>query len=195
VTLTGADQWAVEFTAPAQPGDVRLRLTVHDDQGMSDTDDVVVTVEESSDPGNTTGSTLMSMLDEINEFRGQPRVCNGTTYPSAPPLQWSSSLADIAMQHSMDMAQHGYFDHTSLDGTSTGSRVFPYWNGTRVGENIAASSVDRSDSYVVDLWKVSQDGHCELLMDPDFTHVGVGKGHDPDNGYFLKYFWTMDLGG
>jgi uncharacterized protein YkwD len=194
VTLTGADQWVVEFTAPSQPGDVRLRLTVTDDDGATDTDDVVITVEEAPDPGNTTGSTLQSMLDDLNDARGQEQDCGGTLYPAQPPLQWSSSLADIAMRHSMDMAQNGYFSHTSLDGTSMGSRVFPYWNGTTVGENIAASSVDRSDNYVVDLW-LDSPGHCALLMDPDFTHVGVGKGYDPDNGYTYKYFWTMDVGG
>lgn len=194
VSLSGAYTQTVQFTAPSTAGDIRLRLTVTDDDGATDTDDVIITVEETSDPGNTTGSTLQSMLDDINEARGQEQVCGGTAYPSAPPLQWSGSLADVAKQHSMDMAQNGYFSHTSLDGTSMGSRVFPYWNGSRVGENIAASSGDKSDSAVVDLW-LNSAGHCALLMDPDFSHVGAGKGHDPDNGYIYKYFWTMDLGG
>jgi uncharacterized protein YkwD len=184
----------VQFTAPASAGDIRLRLTVTDDNGASDTDDIIITVEESPGSGNTTGSTLQSMLDDLNDARGQEQDCGGTIYPPQPPLQWSSSLADIALQHSMDMAQNGYFSHTSLDGTTMGDRVLPHWNGTMVGENIAASSIDRSDSYIVDLW-LNSPGHCALLMDGDFSHVGVGKGHDPDNGYSYKYFWTMDLGG
>lgn len=195
VSLSGASTQTVQFTAPNSAGDIRLRLTVTDDDGATDSDDAIVTVEESSDPGNTTGSTLQSMLDDINEVRSQGTVCNGTPKPSAPPLLWSSSLADIAKQHSMDMAQHGYFDHNSLDGTDWVKRVFPYWNRYPIGENIAGSSHDKLDSEVVEMWRSSTLGHCELLMDPDFTHVGVGKGHDPDNGYTLKYFWTMDLGG
>jgi uncharacterized protein YkwD len=194
VSLSGAHAQQVQFTAPNSAGDIRLRLTVTDDDGATDTDDVLITVEEAPDPGNTTGSTLQSMLDDLNEARGQEQDCGGTVYPPAPPLQWSSSLADIALQHSMDMAQNGYFSHTSQDGTSMADRVFPYWNGTTVGENIAASSSDRSDSYIVGLW-LNSPGHCALLMDPDFTHVGVGKAHDPDNGYTYKYFWTMDVGG
>jgi uncharacterized protein YkwD len=194
VSLSGAATQQVQFTAPPTAGDIRLRLTVTDDDGAIDTDDVVVTVEDSPDPGNTTGSTLQSMLDDLNDARGQQQDCGGTIYPPQPPLQWSNSLADIALQHSMDMAQNGYFSHTSLDGTSMGSRVFPYWNGTMVGENIAASTVDRSDSYIVNLWLDSA-GHCALLMDSDFTHVGVGKAHDPDTTYSYKYFWTMDVGG
>ena len=46
-------------------------------------------------------------------------------------------LAEIAVIHSMDMARQGYFAHTSLDGTTMGQRVLPYWDGGLVGENIA----------------------------------------------------------
>ena len=75
-----------------------------------------------------------------------------------------------------------------------GNRVFPYWSGSRVGENIAASSADRSDNYVVGLWMDSP-GHCSLIMDPNFTHVGAGAGHNPENGYDFHHFWTLDFGG
>jgi uncharacterized protein YkwD len=95
----------------------------------------------------------------------------------------------------MDMASKGYFSHTSEDSTSMGDRVFPYWSGTRVGENIAASSVDRSNSFVVDLWLSSTSGHCELLMSDDFTHAGIGAGHNPLNGYTYHHFWTLNVGG
>jgi uncharacterized protein YkwD len=94
----------------------------------------------------------------------------------------------------MDMAREGYFAHTSLDGTSMGDRVFPYWSGNRVGENIAASSIDRSNSYVVNLW-LDSPGHCALIMDPNFTHTGIGAGHNSENGYSMHHFWTLDFGG
>ncbi|MGD2128786.1 MAG: PKD domain-containing protein [Lysobacterales bacterium] len=201
VSLSGAGSQQIQFTAPDQAGDIRLRLTVTDDDGAADSDDVVVTVEEASAPDNTTGGTLSSMLTVINEARGQARTCGETEYPAQPPLSWSSSLADIAMQHSMEMAHAGYFAHVSADGTSMGTRVFPYWSGSIVGENIATSSADRTDAYVVDLW-LNSAGHCALIMDPRFTHAGIGWGHDPDNGWveptsgiLMKYFWTLDFGG
>jgi uncharacterized protein YkwD len=115
-------------------------------------------------------------------------------YPAQPAFIWNSALADSARLHSMDMAREGYFAHTSLDGTSMGDRVFPYWSGNRVGENIAASSIDRSNSYVVNLW-LDSPGHCVLIMDPDFTHVGIGAGHNSENGYSMHHFWTLDFGG
>lgn len=207
VDLIGADLRVTEFTAPETPGGLRFRLTVFDDKGARDDDDVVVEVIDSSpepqpepepEPGpdaNTTGETSKSLLNAINDARTQPQTCNGTEFPAAPALKWDADLASIAMQHSMDMASKGYFLHTSADGTGMGSRVFPYWSGTRVGENLAASSVNRSDSQVVRMWLTSTSGHCELLMNPDFTHAGVGAGQNTRNNYTYHYFWTLDLGG
>ena len=111
------------------------------------------------------GDTVFSMLDNI-ETRpaGTTRFCGDTEYPAQPPLQWSASLAEIAMIHSMDMAAKGHSSHTSADGTSMGDRVFPYWNaGYTVGENIAASSIDRDDQYVTEMW-LNSEGHCKLMM-------------------------------
>jgi uncharacterized protein YkwD len=194
VSLNNAGSPAVAFTAPDSTSDIRLRLTVADDDGATDTDDVTITVEVDAGPDNTTGELLSDMLPLINEARGQARFCGETEYPAQGPLSWSDSLADIARQHSMDMARQGYFSHTSLDGTTMGSRIFPYWDGSRVGENIAAASSDRALAYVVNLW-LDSPGHCALIMSPDFTHAGIGSGHDFDNGYKYQHFWTLDFGG
>ena len=205
VDLYGANLRVAGFTAPKTPGALRFRLTIVDNEGARDDDDVVVEVVGSSpdpqpepEPGpddNTTGETSESLLSAVNDARTQPQTCNGTEFPAAPALKWDSDLASIAMQHSMDMASKGYFSHTSADGTGMGSRVFPYWNGTRVGENLAASAVNRTDSHVVRMWLTSTSGHCELLMNPDFTHAGVGAGHNTRNNYTYHYFWTLDMGG
>jgi uncharacterized protein YkwD len=195
VTLSNATQPEVSFTAPGSPGELRLRLTVIDDDGAANSDDVIVTVREAPQPDNTTGGFHQGMLDIINSLRSQPQTCGNTDYPAVTtPLAWSQSLANIAEIHSMDMARQGYFSHTSADDTSMGDRVFPYWSGTRVGENIAASSTDRSDSFVVDLWMNSA-GHCALIMDPNFTAAGIGSGHNEDNDYTYHHFWTLDFGG
>jgi uncharacterized protein YkwD len=194
VALSGAASREVTFTAPGQAATLRLRLTVTDDDGASASDDVLVTVQATAEPDATTGGTLASMMPYINEARASARLCGTTEFPAQPPLQWSDSLAEIAMIHSMDMARQGYFSHTSLDGTSMGDRVFPYWSGRRVGENIAASSIDRSDAYIVQLW-LDSPGHCALIMDPNFTHAGIGVGRNPDNGYDFHHFWTLDFGG
>lgn len=194
VSLTGASSQTVGFTAPDSAATIRLRLTVTDDDGATDTDDVLVTVKESVSQ-TVSGDTVFSMLDNINAARGTTRFCGDTEYPAQPPLQWSAALAEIAMIHSMDMAAKGYFSHTSADGTSMGDRVFPYWNaGYTVGENIAASSIDRDDQYVTEMW-LNSEGHCKLIMSPNFSHAGIGVGRDPENGYTYHHFWTLDFGG
>ena len=204
VALSGADTQQVQFTAPASASQIRLRLTVTDDDGATDSDDVVITVEATPAPDSVTGYTLESMLPVINAARGVARTCGDDDYPARPPFQWGDNLAEIAMLHSMDMAREGYFSHTSQDGTSMGDRVFPYWrrdnpSGRTVGENIATSTNDRTLQQVVDMW-LDSPGHCRLIMSPDYTHIGVGSGHNPDggwvnNGYTFRYFWTLNFGG
>ena len=196
VSLSNAGSQVASFTAPDSAGEIRIRLTVTDDDGALDTDDVIITVEEAAEPDNTTGSFLQSMLPVLNAARGIEQNCGGTIYTPQPPFEWSASLADIARQHSMDMARQGYFAHESFDGTSMGDRVWPYWagQGTYIGENIAAASGNLTDAQVVDLW-LDSPGHCKLIMDPDFTHAGIGTGQDSDNGYKYHYFWTLDFGG
>ena len=194
VSLSGANSREVSFTAPGSATTVRLRLTVTDDAGATDSDDVLVTVTEPAS-GTTTGATLQSMLDDLNAARGTARTCGSRgSFAAQPPLEWSSSLAEIAMIHSMDMAAQGYFDHNSIDGTVWSDRIWPYWNGTRIGENIAASSVDRSDAHVIQMW-LDSDGHCAMIMDPNFTHAGIGVGRDEENGFSMHHFWTLDFGG
>jgi len=191
VDLVNADSQEVSFTAPDSVGDIRLRLTVTDDDGATDSDNVDITVEG---PDNTTGYTLQSMLSVINDVRSEARTCRDDLLPSQPAVRWRESLATIAQLHSMDMARQGYFSHNSLDGTTMGERVFPYWTGNYVGENIAASSGQLSDAAVVQAW-LDSPPHCELLMDPDMTHAGVGVGVNTENGYTYHYFWTLDFGG
>ena len=193
-SLSNADGQNVQFTAPDSAGDIQLRLIVTDNDGATGSDDVIITVEEPAATDVTTGETVSSMLSVINDARGQVQTCGDTEYPAQDPLIWDGDLATIARLHSMDMAREGYFSHTSLDETSMGDRVFPYWSGNRVGENIAASSIDRSNSYVVGLWMDSP-GHCALIMDPGFTHAGIGAGHNSENGYSMHHFWTLDFGG
>ena len=195
VTLSGAGTREVSFRAPDSVATIRLRLQVTDNDGATGTDEVTVTVVEPGEPDNTTGSTVQSMLAVINEARGTARDCadgNGE-YPAQPALAWSSSLAEIAMIHSMDMAREGYFQHDSLD-KSWVTRVSPYWNGSRIGENIAASSHNRTDEQVVQLW-LDSPPHCAAIMDSRFTHAGIGSGQDADNGFDFHYFWTLDFGG
>jgi uncharacterized protein YkwD len=45
------------------------------------------------------------------------------------------------------------------------------------------------------MWLASTQGHCELLMNPNFTHGAVGTGKNTNNGWTYHYFWTLNVGG
>jgi uncharacterized protein YkwD len=95
------------------------------------------------------------------------------------PLRPTRSLAAAARRHSTQMAQRGFFDHNSADGTPFwrrierfyGDRGFRSWE---VGENIfwqspttiAATSVVRS-------WLASP-GHRANMLSRSWRDLGVG---------------------
>lgn len=111
-------------------------------------------------------------LELINEARARGAVCGRRSFAPAPPLRLSSILSDVASEHAVDMAEHGYFDHTDLRGESPADRVRATGYRERlVGENIAYG-VD-SIGAAVQGW-LSSPGHCENIMDPRFAEMGIG---------------------
>jgi hypothetical protein len=88
-----------------------------------------------------------------------------------PPLERDVALDRIADSHTRDMAQSRFFAHESPTRGSTHERMrragFPY---QRYGENIGRA---RSPAEIHTLWLRSP-GHRANLLDPGFTHIGLG---------------------
>lgn len=88
------------------------------------------------------------------------------------PLKWDQKTADVAYEHSQDMAINDDFSHTSKkfgslsDRLKTAKVVFQ-----SAGENIAANYSDAPA--VVEGWLNSK-GHRDSLLNKDFTYLGVG---------------------
>jgi hypothetical protein len=100
------------------------------------------------------------------------------------PLYYHSDLTQIAQLHSEDMELHGFMDHDSWDGTEFGDRVWPYYDGRSIGENVAWG-YNTNESALFDGWMCSS-GHRKNIMSASFEDLGVGiKG---------KYY-TQDFGG
>lgn len=87
------------------------------------------------------------------------------------PLTIDLQLSEIARAHSLDMVQNRFFSHISPTTGDLGNRLraneVPY---RRAGENIA---VDYSVGEAHQAFMTSPH-HRENLLDPTFTHVGVG---------------------
>ena len=109
------------------------------------------------------------LLQQLNSIRAD----HGLT-----ALRSNPRLAAAADQHSREMADDGYFDHKSFDGTSFSTRIAKWYslNGFHswmVGENILwwSPRVDASDA--VALWMRSP-GHRANILSSQFRDIGIG---------------------
>jgi uncharacterized protein YkwD len=97
------------------------------------------------------------------------------------PLRLSPALVVAASEHSLSMGEHGFFEHTSLDGSPFWKRVeVPYpKNGSRfwsVGENMAWASPGLRARQALGLWLASPP-HRENLLSPVWREIGLGAVH------------------
>jgi uncharacterized protein YkwD len=120
----------------------------------------------------------------VNAARARGTRCGSQSFSPAPPLTLSGTLADVALGHASDMAQHDYFEHKDLGGHSPADRVRAAgYHEKRVGENIAYGP--QSVEEVVQGW-LDSPGHCQNIMDPRFAQMGLGlaTGRQARHGLF-----------
>jgi uncharacterized protein YkwD len=102
------------------------------------------------------------------------------------PLRVNTRLAAAAEQHSREMADDGYFDHNSVDGTSFSARLarwypvagFRSWS---VAENMLWWSPSVEPSGAVAKWMRSP-MHRANILNPDWRDIGVGVVHTASAG-------------
>jgi uncharacterized protein YkwD len=123
-------------------------------------------------------STLLTAINAA-------RAANGVA-----PLRMSASLTDAATWQSEVLAQAGYIDHTSPDGSTLVDRLTRVrWRGTAAGEDLAVAS---RPGDAVSMWMASP-GHRANLLSPTFRTVGLGLVRGTWNGRGALYV-TADFG-
>jgi uncharacterized protein YkwD len=131
------------------------------------------------------GRIEVRMLDLINGDRMAPSSFTETR-GRARPLQWDDRLAAVARAHSEEMAQKRYFSHEGWDGSLPSSRVSRagiQWRST--GENIAKTSdILQAESHFMNEPKF-QRNHRANILNPSYTHVGVGIVKAPDGSLYI----------
>jgi uncharacterized protein YkwD len=123
-------------------------------------------------------------LQLVNEVRARGTRCGQRSFAPAPPVRLSGTLADVALGHAADMAQHNYFEHEDRAGHSPADRVRAVgYQEKLVGENIAYGP--KSADEVVQGW-LDSPGHCENIMDPRFAEMGLAHaaGHASKRGLY-----------
>merc|ERR1712038_1739829 len=111
----------------------------------------------------------------LNDLRATGFTCpDGSHFePNPVPLMWHCRLWEVALSHSQEMAEEGYFSHTDRRGQGPSARANARgisWSW--IGENIAAGNEDPADT--LQQWKDSTTGHCNAMGDPGYMSVAVG---------------------
>lgn len=119
---------------------------------------------------------------QLFDLTNAARVVHGL-----PFLSWNEAVKETARDHSMDMAQNQYFNHTNLQGQSPFDRMKEdNISFHAAGENLAAgqlSSIFAHEGLMNSL------GHRENILQPDFEALGVGVAFDSHSRpYYTENF-------
>jgi uncharacterized protein YkwD len=145
-----------------------------------DIDTTIAPVTDSF-PQNKVDRTALLRL--VNGLRTRGCNCGETAMPPVSAISWNGTLEKAAWLHSKDMKEKKYFDHLAPDGVNPGQRLDAVgYNWTWYGENIASGFTE--EQAVVLGW-LSSPKHCQNMMSPNFTEMGVGR---------YETLWTMELG-
>ncbi len=125
------------------------------------------------------------MLELINQERADPSHL-AETRGRARPLQWDEQLAEVARAHSREMAAKSYASHFSPDGSFPALRVSQAGiSYSATGENVAKfRDVFRAHAAFMGETPLGHN-HRSTILDPDFTHVGIGIVHGADGMYYI----------
>ena len=112
------------------------------------------------------------VLQQLNHVRAEHGL---------PALRSNPLLAEAAAQHSREMAEDGYFDHASHNGTAFWRRIstwyrssgYSYWS---VGENLLWSSPSVDPQHALRLWMASPE-HRANILDGRWREIGVAAVH------------------
>lgn len=104
-----------------------------------------------------------------------------------PAMTVDSRLTAAARAHSADMAQRGYFDHTTPEGVTFAQRIERAgYSWSAAAENIARGQAD--PAAVMSSW-MNSDGHRRNILNCGLRQIGVGLAYDTGN----RPHWTQDF--
>lgn len=138
--------------------------------------------EASTQKSGTTANDIgqvSSTVQQVVDLTNQERAKEGLK-----ALQIDVKLTQSAQEKSQDMKNKNYFSHTSPTYGSPFDQMKALGiTYNSAGENIAMGQPSAED--VVDAWMKSP-GHRENIMNPSFTHIGVGLSD-------IGFYWTQQF--
>jgi uncharacterized protein YkwD len=113
------------------------------------------------------------IFELINHARSLGANCTPSEhFPPTHEYEPHPALTCAARNHSMDMHDRDYFDHTNPEGEGATDRAsLAGYNNDWVGENIVAGYGSPEGQF--EGW-MSSPGHCRAIMNPDHYRIGLG---------------------
>ncbi len=163
--------------AAVQPDVLAVTSTPHVTTGVLVTQTVT---HSTTRPATTTTPTPPpSQLQQVFTLVNQARAQAG-----CKPLADDPHLDTAAQQHSDDMANRGYFSHTTPEGVTFDKREIAAGYPSPGGENIAQGQT--SAQQVMTDWMNSA-GHRANILNCAFAAIGIGLNTH-------RWDWTQDFG-
>ena len=121
-------------------------------------------------------------------------INNQREHAGAAHLIWSESLADAAREQSVNMMQRGFFSHVDpMRGDLVArlqARGIPW---LRCGENLFTEKGHIEPVWTAVVEWMHSPGHKQNLLQPEFTHSGVGIARSSEARYYMTQIFTRPL--
>jgi len=170
------------------------------------------------EPKEDVNETIEDYLLAVNEARLVGRECGDYGFfPATTELTWNINLAKASLEHSSDLAisARGVMDKeeatklVSHTGSATASDItaialnlgqgstskqrviYNDYDFSLIGENLTVGREIDTVAEAMIAWIESPE-HCHILMDANFTEVGMAYVEDSDT--LALNFWTQNFG-
>ena len=130
---------------------------------------LIVRTAAGAEPSDLT-SLEADLLAQVNRVRSDHHLV---------PLVRRSDLDRVALAHSSDMAQRGYFSHQSPEGANAVDRLQHHGVSDMrlAAENLGKTTQSDPSTQIVRSWLQSPDHRSNLLAPAlNFTGIGIARG-------------------
>ena len=108
-------------------------------------------------------------------------------------LVWNDAVAEVAREHSRNMAEAKFFSHQGSDGSMVDDRAdrMGLGNWSAIGENIAfLKGFDNPAEFAVEKWMQSP-SHRKNLLGKNWRESAVGVAITPDGTFYFTQVFIL----
>lgn len=193
LTITGAPSPSVTATSTLAPTVAPSATTLPTATWTPTASPTVTTTMTATDSPER--ALARAMFNRVNAERAKsppitPEHTQGQPAAQPAPLVFDERLTQVAGTHARDMGVANYMAHADPEGKSPEDRIrdahVAYLPGM-TAENIYQGFGDDAVQEAMD-WFMQDPTHRDAILDPRFTHVGIGVYVIDEKVYFVQNF-------